>query len=112
MSDGVIVFAVYKAKSDKHEHLRQLIKTHVPLLRKLGFATERPSLVVKSPAEDTYIEMFEWVSSRTIDEAHANADVKGIWEKFDDFSDIKMLKDLREAGEMFPGFIPLDELMT
>ena len=54
-----IVFVLYKPHDGKDADLRQILAEHVPTLRRLEMATDRPTVLVKSK-NGTYVEIFEW----------------------------------------------------
>ncbi|MFQ5919014.1 MAG: putative quinol monooxygenase [Thermoplasmata archaeon] len=104
---GVMVISVYRPKPGKEARLLEVLKTHLPILRGEGFATERPSQVMR--AEDgTMIEVFEWVSPEAIEAAHENAAVKAMWEAFEDACEYENLANLPEAQGPFASFEPIN----
>ena len=64
-----IVFALYRPHEGKDAELRELIKKHIPTLRRLELVTDRAPILVKSK-NGTYIEIFEWKSAESADQAH------------------------------------------
>lgn len=64
-----IVFALYKPHDGKDADVRRILVDHVPTLRRLELATDRPSILVKS-RNGTYIEVFEWSSGGAAGLAH------------------------------------------
>jgi len=60
-------------------------------------------------AEDsTIVEIFEWQSDDAIERAHANPQVKKLWERFYACCDFVPLANLPESKEMFANFEPLN----
>lgn len=104
MSDMVIV--AYRPKAGREDELLALTREHVPLLRRLGLATERPALAMRSK-EGIVLEVFEWREG-AIDAAHANPDVLAIWQRFAAVCDYVPLGALPEAGELFARFEPIN----
>lgn len=104
---GSLVIAVYRPKRGKSKELLELVRSHVPILRRLGLATQRE--VVAGKARDgSILEIFEWVSEEAIDRAHHDPVVQRLWKRFNAVSDSVALSALAEGGSPFPGFEPLD----
>jgi hypothetical protein len=58
--------------------------------------------------DGTIIEVSEWKSQEAIDDAHQNANVWAMWNKFFALCHCVPFQTLAEAGEMFPNFQPID----
>lgn len=100
---GIHVLAVYRPKDGKQAELEAEVADHVPLLRRIGLATERPSMVLRAP-DGTIIEHFEWVDHAAIDAAHEHPEVLEMWGRYDSCCDYGTLADLPNAATMFPEF--------
>ena len=100
---GIHVLAVYVPKDDRADALAAEIVGHVPLLRRLGLATERPSTVWRAP-DGTMIEHFEWVDRAAIDAAHRHPEVLAMWARYDDCCTYGTLAGLPNAAAPFPEF--------
>lgn len=105
-----IVTAIYRPKQGQDEALRAILARHVPTLRELGLATDRPSLVMRSFIDGTYIEIFEWVSREAAGEAHSNAKVGELWGAMMEVCLLLTPAELMESTKQFPHFQPVDEL--
>ena len=104
---GKLVIVAYRPKPGKEPALLDCLRDHLPVLRKEGLATERPSLVMR--AEDgAMVEVFEWASARAIEEAHRNVAVLALWERFGEACDNVALAELAEAKQLFAHFEPLE----
>jgi hypothetical protein len=102
-----IVIVAYKPKPGKTNALKQLMKTHLPILRQEGLVTNRESIMME--AEDgTIVEVFEWLSDEAIQQAHKNPEVIKMWGQYAEACDYVPLNTLNEANAMFAGFKPLD----
>jgi len=97
-----IVFAAYKPQEGKEEELKQLIKEHVPTLRKLELITDRPALTVRAQ-DGTFIEIIEWYDVEAADKAHEHPAVAKIWEQMGAISKFMPLKELPETAKTFLG---------
>ena len=109
---GAIVLALYRPKEGKEAALLDLLRGHVPLLRKEGLATDRPVLLLKSREDGTLIEIFEWTSSAAADQAHSNPRVREVWSAMGEVADFGPLSQLAETARPFPHFDPLDGVVT
>ena len=103
---GIIVIAAYRPKAGQEAALKALVTEHVPVLREQGLATERPPVVMEA-ADGTILELFEWTSAEAIEEAHANAAVGRLWDRFHALCDYVPLADLKEAHALFAEFAPV-----
>lgn len=104
-----VVMAVYLPKKGKDEALLELVKRHLPTLRRLGLATDRPAMLLKS--KQAYIEIFEWVSSEASAQAHTTPEIAEIWEAMGEIADFPPLGVLEEASRRFPHFAAVDGIV-
>lgn len=100
---GVMVMALFRPKPGGEAELLACTRDHLPVLRAQGLATERDSLVLRA-ADGTLVEIFEWRSQAAIDAAHHNPAVAQLWARYAACCDYVTLRDLPEAGQMFPAF--------
>lgn len=104
---GSLVIAVYRPKRGKSKSLLELVRTHVPTLRRLGLVTGRAPIVGK--AEDgSIVEIFEWISAEAIDRAHHDPAVQRLWKRFNAVSEYRSLDSLGESKRPFPALEPID----
>ena len=96
----------YKPKPGKESELLALAREHVPYLRSIGLATERPH-VIASAQDGTIVEVFEWVEGG-IEKAHEHPGVRPLWERYNAACDFVPLKELEEAGMTFANFAALN----
>ena len=104
---GVIVISAYKPKPGKDTELLEAVKTHVPILRSLGMATDRAVTAMKAK-DGTILEVFEWVSSQAIEDAHKNPEVHKMWKDFEGCCEYVRLVDVAECSGLFAEFTPLE----
>ena len=100
---GQIVIACYRPKQGKDAQLLQLMAEHVPILRSVGLATDRASIMGRAK-DGTIVEVFEWVSLEAIQRAHEDPTVLGMWERYGEVCDYVRLTDLAESADLFAGF--------
>jgi hypothetical protein len=100
---GRVVIVAYTPKPGKIDALKQLLRTHVPRLAKEGLVTLRKPIFLQA-ADDTLIEIFEWLSPEAIKEAHTNAEVQKMWGEFAAVCDYTPLSQLPEAQGPFAEF--------
>ncbi|MBK8983820.1 MAG: hypothetical protein IPM38_16250 [Ignavibacteria bacterium] len=104
---GIIVIACFKPKEGKEEELLEVIKDHMPVLKKEGLITERDSVVMRS-GNGSILEVFEWKSQKAIDLAHENPNVLELWKRFENVCSYETLSSIEESKSMFPGFQPVE----
>lgn len=101
-----IVIAMYRPHEGKDAELRDLIREHLPTMRRLGLITERPSILCRS-ANGTYLEIFEWTSIDAARQAHEHPEVARVWEAMGAIADFPSLATMEESGRRFPHFAPV-----
>lgn len=104
---GVIVISAYKPKEGKVQDLIGVVRTHVPILRRLGFATDRNVIAMKAK-DGTILEVFEWVSQDAINAAHKHPEVHKMWKEFESCCEYIKLVDVAECSGLFAEFTPLE----
>ena len=105
---GRFVIVAYKPKMGKDEQLLSAVKNHLQVLRAEQLVTDKPAYVMR--AEDgTIVEVFEWKSAESIQQAHSNPSVQALWSDFGAACDYVPLNTLSEAQQMFAEFdaVPL-----
>ncbi len=104
---GQFVIVAYRPRQGKETRLLELVKEHVPILRREGLATDRAACVMR--AEDgTIVEVFEWQSAEAIEQAHHNKTVLAMWERFGEACECEILSNLKESQRPFSPFEPID----
>jgi len=106
---GIIVITCFKPKEGKSEELLEVIKDHMPVLRRENLVTDKVCHVMKSN-NGCIIEVFEWESQEAINEAHKNKNVLALWDRFEKVCEYVSLSELEETKGIFPGFEPIDIL--
>jgi hypothetical protein len=104
---GVIVIVAYRPFPGQEAALEALVAEHVPTLRAAGLATARAPVVARAK-DGTIVEVFEWVSEKAAELAHADEVVRALWERFDEVCDYVPIGELPEAGELFSAFASLE----
>jgi hypothetical protein len=102
---GDMVIVAYRPKPGCFDTLLALTRAHVPELRRLGLATDRPALAMRA-ADDVIVEIFEWQDG-AIASAHANPAVQAMWAEYAAVCDYVPLSNLPEAKDMFAQFVPI-----
>ncbi len=105
---GAIVLACYRPKAGCDERLRELIARHVPALRAQRLITERPSLLLRSPQDGTYVEIFEWISNAHASKAHHDDVIGPLWKEMGEVAEFRSLDQLAESARPFPHFDPVE----
>lgn len=96
----------YKPKPGKEAELMKLTHEHVPYLRSIGLATDRPHTIATS-GDGTVVEIFEWVEGG-VEKAHAHPGLGELWRRYSAVCDFVPLKTLEETGQMFANFVPVN----
>ena len=104
---GVFFIAAYRPKKGKERLLREVLKDHLPILRKERLVTDRPPYVMRA-ADGTFVEVFEWKSAAAVEAAHGNSAVQAMWARFEEACTYESLVNLKETKEMFANFEAVD----
>jgi quinol monooxygenase YgiN len=104
---GKTVIVAYKPKPGKAANLKELIKTHLPLLKQEGLVRDRESYIMEA-ADGTIVEVFEWLSEEAMQQAHKNPAVLKMWGEYAEVCDYVQLNSLAEAGNLFASFAALN----
>lgn len=100
---GQISVAAFRAKPGKEAELLAVIADRLPLLRRLGLATDRPAILMRS-RDGVLVQASEWVSEEAIERAHHTPEVLALWARFDACCTFVKLGSLAEAADMFATF--------
>jgi hypothetical protein len=103
---GQIVIVAYAPKLDATQGLLELVRGHVPTLRHLGLATDRPAYVMRN-RDGILLELFEWKSSEAQHAAHENSTVLELWDRFEALCEYRTLASLHECHAQFASFEPV-----
>ena len=104
-----VVLAVYRPKPGKDAALLEIVKRHLPALRRHGLITNRAPMLLRS--KDAYIEIFEWVSNEAAGKAHTTPQVAEIWAAMGEVAEFPALGELVEAQGRFPHFVAVDGVL-
>lgn len=104
---GRVVIVAYKPKPGKETALKELMKTHLPRLKKEGLVSDKDSFIMEA-ADGTIVEVFEWLSEEAIKQAHQNPDVQKMWGEYAEVCDYVPVGSLAEAGNLFSEFKALN----
>jgi len=103
---GRFVIAAFKPKPGMQRQLATAVEKHWRVLQSQSLVTERPRHAME--AEDgTIIEVFEWRSTETIEQAHNNPAVLALWAEFEVACEYVPLSSLPESQHPFSEFKPL-----
>ena len=102
----VMVIACYRPKRGKDNDLVDLVKNHLPVLRREGLVGDSPSLAGRA-RDGVIVEIFCWVSEDAIASAHQNPAVGAMWEEFAKVCDYTVIRDVAGAGDLFTPLTPL-----
>ena len=101
---GMISIVAYRPKPGKERELRAVLDSRLPLLRRLGLATERERILMRSK-DGALVEASEWASAEAITRAHETPEVLALWDHFNEVgSEEAEMRTLPEGAEMFATF--------
>jgi len=103
---GDMVIVAYRPKPGQEAALLDLVRDHIPFLRRLGLATDRAPLMMRG-ADGVIVEVFEWAPG-AVAKAHEHPEVLALWGRYAAVCDYVPLRDLPESGEMFATFTPIN----
>lgn len=101
-----IVIVGYRPFPGKNTELKELMKTHLQVLRKENLVTDRQSIIVEAK-DGTIIEVFGWKSKEAMDAAHTNREVLKMWSAYEKVCEYIPICDLPECQELFSEFSPV-----
>lgn len=100
---GQIVIAAFRPHPGQEAALQQVLADRLPLLRRLGLATDRANITLRSK-NGTIVDVSEWVDEAAIERAHHTPEVLELWERFAHCSNYVKLNSLAEIAEDFATF--------
>lgn len=100
---GRITIASFQPKPGKEAALLQVIAERLPLLRRLGLATDRANITFRA-GNGVIVDVSEWVDDAAIDRAHHTPEVLALWARFSACCDFVKLDTLEEVHDMFATF--------
>jgi hypothetical protein len=103
MEDSTLAIAMYKPTEGNAKKLIEILKEHIPTLRKYELITNKSAYMVQS-ADGTVLEIFEWTNEKAKEVAHEHPAIRTIWGKMEGICEFPALKDLPEAHRPFPNF--------
>jgi hypothetical protein len=77
---GQMVIVGYRPKAGRETDLLALTREHVPILRRLGFVSDRPAVAMRAK-DGTIVEVFEWKDG-AIAVAHEHPEVQAMWGRY------------------------------
>ena len=100
---GIRVVAVYRPKPGMQAEVEAETADHVPLLRRLGLATDSPAVAMRA-ADGTVVETFEWIDRDAIEDAHAHPEVLEMWGRYEACCTYGTLADIEDSDRPFCEF--------
>jgi quinol monooxygenase YgiN len=104
---GRITIAIYRPKKGKEQDLLKVVEDHMPVLQRENLITDRKPIVMQA-ADKSIVEVFEWKSSKAIEEAHHNPEVQKLWERFGNVCEYVKPVDVQEFHNLFSEFTPIN----
>jgi quinol monooxygenase YgiN len=100
---GLISIAAFTPKRGKEAELLKVIDDRLPLLRRLGLATDRAEIRCRSK-DRVIISISEWTDQAAIDRAHTTPEVLALWGRFAACCEWVKLTDIAECKADFATF--------
>ncbi len=100
---GRVVIAAFKPKPGQEAELLRVMKDRLPLLRRLGLATERVNITMRA-ANGTILDVSEWVDDDAIARAHETPEVLALWNRYEACCEYVKLDTLSETHVDFATF--------
>jgi hypothetical protein len=100
---GRYVIMGYRPKSGMEPALDALVLRHWRVLREQALVSARLPSVMRA-TDGTVVEVFEWLSPRSIERAHANPAVQALWSEFAAVCDLVPVGQLPEAARQVAEF--------
>jgi quinol monooxygenase YgiN len=100
---GRFVIVAYTPKPGQQKALLAAVKKHLQVLHAEKLVTDKTGYVMRA-ADGTIVEVFEWRSAESIQQAHTNPAVQALWGEFGAACDYTPLARLKESQQMFAEF--------
>lgn len=100
---GRIVIAAFRPKAGCEADLLDVIRDRLPLLRRLGLATDRVNVTMRS-GDGVILDVSEWVDDAAIEAAHRHPDVLAHWKRYEELCEYVSLDSLPESAHPFSTF--------
>lgn len=97
------VIAVYRPRPGRQADLEAVVARHWHTLSAQGLVTAREPFVMRA-VDGTLVEVFEWLSTEAIEQAHQNAEVQKLWEAFNAVAEYVPIAEVPEAKQVFSEF--------
>jgi hypothetical protein len=104
---GRIVIVAYKPLPGKEQELEKLVLEHHGILKNQNLVTDRSPVIMKA-LNGELIEVFEWKSSGSIEEAHSNPEVHKLWARFSAVCTYENPTNIKEFNALFSEFESID----
>ncbi len=103
---GLVSIAAFRPHPGREAELLGVLNDRLPLLRRLGLATDRPEVRIRS-RDGAIVSISEWSSAEAIDRAHGTPEVLDLWKRFEACCGYVPLAELAEAHDHFATFEPI-----
>ncbi len=100
---GRFVIAAFKPKPGMQRKLEALVEKHWRILHAEDLVTDRPRYAMKAN-NGAIVEVFEWRSAQSVEQAHHNPAVLALWAEFEEACDYVPVAGLPEAQHPFSEF--------
>ena len=101
-----IVIVVYRPLPGKELGLERVVRKHLDVLIGQGLVTDRKPIAMKAK-DGSVVEVFEWKSAQSIEDAHSNIAVQELWAEFGTVCNYEKPVNVAEFHTVFSEFEPL-----
>ncbi|MCA9289989.1 MAG: hypothetical protein KDA25_02610 [Phycisphaerales bacterium] len=106
-----MTIAAFRPKPECEPDLLAVIADRLPLLRRLGMATDRPAILMRSRG-GAILQVSEWTTDDAIARAHEHPEVLALWTRFGACCAYVRLDTIPESHEDFATFDAVDDAST
>jgi hypothetical protein len=98
-----IALILYSPRKDREQELVEMLQNNIPVMRKLGLITDREQILARTK-DGSIIQLFEWKSEESQDQAMAHPVVQEMWLKVGNISEFQKPAAVAEFNEVFSMF--------
>jgi hypothetical protein len=98
-----IALILYSPRKGREQELIEMLQHNIPVMRKLGLVTDREQILAGTK-DGSIIQIFEWKSQDSQEQAMAHPVVQEMWLKAGNISEFQKPAAVAEFNEVFSMF--------
>jgi hypothetical protein len=98
-----IALILYSPRKGRKQELIEMLQHNIPVMRKLGLVTDREQILAGTK-DGSIIQIFEWKSQDSQEQAMAHPVVQEMWLKAGNISEFQKPAAVAEFNEVFSMF--------